>query len=1344
MKTIEFELVCPFPGLRSFTEEESLYFKGRDQQIEQISDLLEQNKFLMLTGASGEGKSSLIYAGLIPNARAGFFKAHYTNWVVADFRPERSPVSNMAQAVAHALNLDKETVATELKRGFSSLVDLYVNSEQYVDEQDAIWKSSTEAEKKNKKRKAANLLIIVDQFEEFFTNPENFSNDTPSQDSQVVINLVLETARIALKRNLPIYMVCTMRSDFIGQCVAFRGLPEYIGFSQFFVPRLKRKDFKQVIEEPTILSGNRISQRLIERLVYDLAEGVDQLPVLQHALSQIWLAADRGKEEMDLIHYAMVGGMPATELPDEDQSKFTDWFETQPDFKREFFRETGLHKIIEFHANTLYEGAWARYGAIHSENTITAKNAKRIIAMSFACLTKIDNSRAVRNRMTLREITTIINDPELSIQVVGEVLTIFREEANSFIRPYKTSDPATHTLSPDSVLDITHEALIRNWNKLDQWAVNEFDFYTNWLDFKKQLSRWIESGKSSDYLLPIGPLTYFETWYDQCKPNIGWIARYTDNEDDPVKKLKQADHLLSETKEYLKRSARKVIVSRTFMKYGTQRVAAFLAIVLMLVLSGFYWNDAENKRNEQVIEKLMSKAQKLVASEEVSSNEKAMYLIARERFEEGTLMPFLESVENPRSKIAIAIDAYQNFLMIDNHFNLPIKNQLSHFIEKELAEFETNGNDQVFLLKQINKYLIRAAYDNYYNPQSDYDTRISSMTSIQFKSVMNFYKNTELFEATIPTELNLAIQCWLTLGTKPTEPQIKEMLSIISPFESVTGDSIFRVYYAKGSFEPDGNRNLDFSGGYHTLASLYGATGNTDKVIACFEKSKTLPEYFTGRLFNNYNNIIGYLYQYGHRDKSTSVIKWLSREFADNTPHSVYKNMLNRSGYLSRMFFVNLTKGSRNHRGYMYMNLYLASRDQFHAIAEDYQKILAALPNPSERNFLLAMHYKRLAMFEHKYAFDRGISIDTSELNLLLDKAWQHFNLVDASYLEKVVTPAIGYWGDGIRQAQISNRHLFIYPDYMDGWFSRTYHSDLFYAYMRDRKLLDLNFKSEQDIQYIYFWLAKAYEIDPEKEVIKYHNYYPLSDETLNNVSEFLKAKGSDANLPYLILANRSFEKLDTTQGLTYYQKIDFTSLNRSSDRFEYLEKTFFLNEVKNLSRNMASLSKSKEAMKLIGTFTIESQKAFSFIFNAEKLYEADYNPEAFGWLDSAIVKMNKEDFTALRPELDYRFKLITLLGQIGGEKLNSLSRGIVQDFFEFDKFEGITSQIRGIASEGNYYAAVSVMPSTLTESQELTCYYFLLWEACKTREAGKPVPAWTAMDNFFNWDQEYIFYVPF
>ncbi len=77
-------------------------------------------------------------ADLIPNARAGFFKAKYTNWVIADFRPERNPVTNMANSLSEHFETDPATIETELRRGYSSLVDLYTNSSFYAGEEDRI------------------------------------------------------------------------------------------------------------------------------------------------------------------------------------------------------------------------------------------------------------------------------------------------------------------------------------------------------------------------------------------------------------------------------------------------------------------------------------------------------------------------------------------------------------------------------------------------------------------------------------------------------------------------------------------------------------------------------------------------------------------------------------------------------------------------------------------------------------------------------------------------------------------------------------------------------------------------------------------------------------------------------------------------------------------------------------------------------------------------------------------------------------------------------------------------------------------------------------------------------
>jgi hypothetical protein len=230
---------------------------------------------------------------------------------------------------------------------------------------------------------------------------------------------------------------------------------------------------------------------------------------------------------MDLVHYAIVGGMPAYELPDEDQTRFSGWHEKLPEYQKQLYKNPGIEKIIEIHASKLYEDAWAYFKSTFPDPDLSVKDAKKIIALTFACLTKIDDSRAVRNRMTLNEITKIINEPRLTYEIVGGVLNIFREPGNSFLRPFITEDAESRTLSPDTVLDITHESLIRNWAQLKKWADKEFEFYATFLDFQKQLQRWIDKKKSSGFLLPIGPLTYFESWYQQCRPNKYWIDRYT-------------------------------------------------------------------------------------------------------------------------------------------------------------------------------------------------------------------------------------------------------------------------------------------------------------------------------------------------------------------------------------------------------------------------------------------------------------------------------------------------------------------------------------------------------------------------------------------------------------------------------------------------------------------------------------------------------------------------------------------------------------------------------------------------------------------------------------------------
>jgi hypothetical protein len=276
------------------------------------------------------------------------------------------------------------------------------------------------------------------------------------------------------------------------------------------------------------------------------------------------------------------------------------------------------------------------------------------------------------------------------------------------------------------------------------------------------------------------------------------------------------------------------------------------------------------------------------------------------------------------------------------------------------------------------------------------------------------------------------------------------MLGLFSPFDT-GGQATFDVYYSKGSYEINGRVPNDFNGGHHTLASLYAALGDTAKVLQCFEviKQSGQNDYFTGSLFNNYNNILAIFYQFGHREKTGNVIKWLGTNYITDVPLTIYRNSVIRSGYISHLYRVNIEKNIlRSYKGYFFPNACMVKREFFTALADDYDKLINEIKDPSEKNYLMAMNKKRRAMFISKYDFDRGLKSDLASQEKLLQEAVEHYRLVSNDSLEATIRVTLPYYSDGVRTRNFKRKHMFIYPDYMDGWFSWTYHSDLFFNFI--------------------------------------------------------------------------------------------------------------------------------------------------------------------------------------------------------------------------------------------------------------------------------------------------------
>jgi len=1296
----EAEQICPYTGLRSFTEEESLYFKGREDDIDQATGQLQRNKFLMLTGASGDGKSSLIYAGIIPNARAGFLKSKYTQWCVADLRPERTPFHNLCKAIARQLDIaNPYTVQSELNHGFSAIIDLYKNSKRYIDTNSVAWQQADDAGKAAMKREAANLIILVDQFEEFFTNPENYHKGVPSTDANLVLNLLLETARIALDEDLPVYIVFTMRSDYIGQCAAFRGLPEYIGFSQFFVPRLNRTQLQQVIEEPAVLSGNRITRRLTERLIHDLTEGVDQLPILQHALNQVWHAADNGKEEMDLIHYAMVGGMPAQELPDEQVDRFNNWFVGLLPHIKPCYQEPNLQNVLDTHTNKLYEQA-AEYFTQKTGKAISEEHTKAIIRTAFICLTKIDQSRAVRNRMTLKEITNIIGRPEFGTKEVGTVLNIFREPGNTFIRPFITDDSESHTLHENDVLDITHESLIRNWEYLGQWAREEFDNYSISLDFEQQLNRWVESGKSKGFLLSIGPLTYFENWFNTSKPNAHWIARYLPEGTEQDKKLSNAKLVLGNAQEFISKSTRKHVVTRTVMRYGAKRIAAVLALIAFIVLSSFAVRDYFKKQNDYVLKAVKEQTFKLANVPKLSPEFPIPVITEQLILGNLTIPEVIDAVKDPGQKIKIATGIATQLVMQGRYE--PRKEILQSLtIADSLLEQLTIPNNSKELskgLKLIHDFSVTAGLAFFVNQDESLNSIDTRNAKRSARWAMHIFKvQPEGF-----TDIqNLSLALDNGINHKIFSPdEIDQLLKILSPFENESRTPWLEKNYQQDKILIRGGNDYGprYNGLYQDLAYLYAAAGKTGMVLQCMD---TLLQYQAGFYQNDYSThienasqIAAVYYIYGNQDKLDEFVSGYCSRKNISTPE-FYNRLVSWS--ILNSSYINFYAGAGGQE-FCNMNIQFSSDQMLSFFFQKLKEEILKIKDINERNFTLSVVLKNEGSF---FAYRKEIrGTAETETDQLYKDAITYYQQVSDEYLEQSVSVIGSSGSDFITMPQ---KFLFLFPDYRVPFhpfeprsLSLFYNSSAFIKYVLDHNLFDSLYESAEDFRYFELWLLDYQVLMTSRNVFLTDQMPGILMEQLAAKLEERKANQSaDLNILYLHLSDQAFNLNQTNKGIEYLKKIQPDKLLNA---FQY-KLVGFVNtySFELTGKAIADLTANNQfdlAYNFLNVFKKEVNRSSLYAYASQLISLNKQSPEqALRLLDSARVEMNRLDNPAVFQPNRHQVAM-ALMYQDPDKNSKEAYRTIKNSFA---KFQAMWRFSKAFAIEGNLFNAQQQAPGLIS-----------------------------------------------
>ena len=1319
----EYQQICPYTGLRSFTEEESLYFKGREEDIDAATAQLQRNKFLMLTGASGDGKSSLVYAGIIPNARAGFLKSKYTQWCVADFRPERTPFKNLCKSIAQQLDIDSHiAVESELRHGFSALADLYRSSRRHVDEESVSWNHLDDKGKAASRREAGNLIVLVDQFEEFFTNPENYDKGAPSVEANLVLNLLLETARIALEENLPIYVVFTMRSDFIGQCAAFRGLPEYIGFSQFFVPRLNRSQLQQVVEEPAVLSGNQITRRLTERLIHDLTEGVDQLPILQHALNQIWHAAKNGSEEMDLVHYAMVGGMSSKELPDEDIEKFNQWFKELPGEIKACYHEPGLQNVLDTHTNKLFEQA-RDYYISKTDKDISNEDVKGIIKNAFTCLTKIDQSRAVRNRMTLQEITQILGRPEFKSKEVGAVLNIFREPGNTFIRPFILEDSQSQMLHENDVLDITHESLIRNWDYLEQWADEEFDNYSTFQDFEQQLNRWVESGKSSGFLLPIGPLTYFENWFNNLNPNAWWIARYLPEELDQQKKLSKAKSILSNAKEFLKRSARKHVVTRTIMHYGPRRIGLAMALIAFLVFSSFSVSQYLRQQNSYILNSIQTESIKLVNSPKVAFENKAILIAEQLKLNLTSIDEVINTIPDPIEKINV-VTGIASLLVFQGRDEPKVEIFRSLAIADSLSTEHAHPNNPSSsfsaILKELND--LRAALEMayYYNPNPQINSWRKANAGREGNMVLHILK-TQPADFKDIQNLTLALEHSINYKIF-TQEETNKLIEILSPFENDTLSDWVKVNFNRDNLLERGNVNygFKFNGLYQQLAYLYASQGNGARALDCMDvllansQNNYQGDYAAGA--DNAANIAAVFYIYGHEKALDDFVKGYVQRKKIST-EQFYARLLGRTLNSHPTTFNLHLYGFMDTR--QNLNLQYRGRDLMTYFFAKYREVVeSTISNQNEKNYLMALSYKNEGILKHLNREEaKNDELTTIEL---FDKSLEYYHSTGSSYLEESTSViGVGATDDII----VPRKFIFLYPDLRLGFppleprsFFFFYFSDVFIEYILDKNLFDQIYTDKTELDFITFWFNNYNSrIWASVGMLSYPARYEVFKKLETALSKRENIDQVDLNWLYLYLGEMAYHSNDKEATLYYFKKINPDNI------FNILQSKEFANQINNHSfrliatavEGLSHFGQIEEAYRLMVAFKKTINRSSLYAYAAKSLLDKKTNPEmAKRLLDSARIEFNKTGIvTTFQP---HRIQLAYANTLYDPEENLEESFRIIKNLPA--KIVATQFIIRSLAYHGKLYEAKTNFPDNISDDN----YAILLIEILYGYAEGK------------------------
>lgn len=283
---------CPYLGLQPFRVGDAPLFHGRERLtrdlVDRLGDRFPAGGPLVVVGASGSGKSSLLNAGLLPALGRGELPVPGSaTWPVLVVVPGADPVAALAKAVRElAPDVDPAAAGREIRADPAGLARLLRRA------------------RPPKGPDPLPVVLVVDQFEDVFAGP-----DEPA--ARAFVDAVC-TAAEALDGSPPAVVVLGLRADFYGQAVAHPALREALARDPLLVGPMTSGELRSAIEEPARIAGLTLEPGLPELLLADLgvrgddaAYDAGRLPLLSHAMFATWRR--RSGRTLTVAGYRAVG-----------------------------------------------------------------------------------------------------------------------------------------------------------------------------------------------------------------------------------------------------------------------------------------------------------------------------------------------------------------------------------------------------------------------------------------------------------------------------------------------------------------------------------------------------------------------------------------------------------------------------------------------------------------------------------------------------------------------------------------------------------------------------------------------------------------------------------------------------------------------------------------------------------------------------------------------------------------------------------------------------------------------------------------------------------------------------